>query len=400
MTRAWRLGAILAAICAFAVLSNPSLSPAGIGDKLKKKATDKADKAADDALKQADAKTTGKDAEGAESPGEAEGANAPAAAGADEKVSAVSTKFDFVPGDKVLFFDDFTQDELGEFPVSWRLKAGTFEVAEREGRRWLRCTSIEGDIRMKLPDVAALPEYWTLELDFLCPEASGNVLTVSGLNGEHMVWNAVFPYSGTSLAFTTGDIFSNTPLEGSEVWGRSHHIMFMARGSAVKVYIDRQRLANVPEIDPAPGAPNTFSFRLWSDKLPMISNVRFAEGNKPVKDPFAAGKLVTYGIYFASGSDVVQPESAPVLRQVAAYLEANAAVQVQITGHTDNQGQPNENLDLSKRRAAAVARVLSDQFKIAADRFKTDGMGDSQAVADNAKAEGRAMNRRVEFTKL
>ena len=51
-------------------------------------------------------------------------------------------------------------------------------------------------------------------------------------------------------------------------------------------------------------------------------------------------------------------------------------------------------------RSASVAKVLSDQFKIAADRFKTDGMGDTKPVADNAKAEGRAMNRRVEFTKL
>jgi len=128
--------------------------------------------------------------------------------------------------------------------------------------------------------------------------------------------------------------------------------------------------------------------------------VRFAEGNKPVKDPFADGKLVTYGIYFASGSDVVQPDSAPVLRQVATYLEANAAVHVEIVGHTDNQGKPDENLDLSKRRAAAVAKVLSEQFKIAADRFKTDGMGDTKTVSSNDKPEGRAMNRRVEFTKL
>jgi outer membrane protein OmpA-like peptidoglycan-associated protein len=198
----------------------------------------------------------------------------------------------------------------------------------------------------------------------------------------------------------TGDIRSETPLESSDVWGHPHHVMFMARGKAIKVYIDRQRMANVPEINPAPGAPDVISFRLWSEKQPMISNVRFAEGNKPVADPFADGKLVTYGIYFDSGSDVVQPESAPVLRQIAAYMEKNPAVKVQILGQTDNQGTPAGNLDLSKRRAASVAKVLSDQFKIAADRFTTDGLGDTKPVADNAKPEGRAMNRRVEFTKI
>jgi outer membrane protein OmpA-like peptidoglycan-associated protein len=75
----------------------------------------------------------------------------------------------------------------------------------------------------------------------------------------------------------------------------------------------------------------------------------------------AEGKLVTYGIRFATGSGVVQAESAPVRRQIAADLEANPAVKLQITGHTDDVGTPASDLVSSKRRAASVARVLSDQ---------------------------------------
>ena len=132
----------------------------------------------------------------------------------------------------------------------------------------------------------------------------------------------------------------------------------------------------------------------------MITNVRFAEGNKPVADPFANGALVTYGIYFDSGSDVVKAESAPVLRQIAAYMEKNTAVKVQIVGHTDSQGTKDGNLDLSKRRAASVAGVLSTQFKLGADRFQTNGLGDTKPISSNDTSEGRAANRRVEFTKL
>jgi OmpA-OmpF porin, OOP family len=95
----------------------------------------------------------------------------------------------------------------------------------------------------------------------------------------------------------------------------------------------------------------------------------------------------------------VLPESAPVLRQVASYLEANPAVKLSIFGHTDNVGSPASNLDLSKRRAASVAKVLEEQYKIASERFATDGKGDTAPVASNAKPEGRAMNRRVEFAK-
>jgi outer membrane protein OmpA-like peptidoglycan-associated protein len=81
-------------------------------------------------------------------------------------------------------------------------------------------------------------------------------------------------------------------------------------------------------------------------------------------------------------------------------MEANPAAKLQVVGHTDNVGGAASNLDLSKRRAASVARVLSGQLGIAAERFATDGKGDTQAVASNAKPEGRAMNRRVEFAKL
>jgi outer membrane protein OmpA-like peptidoglycan-associated protein len=191
-------------------------------------------------------------------------------------------------------------------------------------------------------------------------------------------------------------VYSATPVEARPIEGR-HHVMLMARGMAIKAYIDRQRVANVPEI---PGKPTDIEWRLWAPSHPMITNVRFAAGCRPPKDMLATGKLVTYGIRFETGSDVVMPESAPVLRQVAAYMVANAAVRLKVTGHTDNVGTAATNLALSKRRAASVAKVLSEQFAVAANRFETDGKGDTQSVASNAKPEGRAMNRRVEFAKL
>jgi outer membrane protein OmpA-like peptidoglycan-associated protein len=73
---------------------------------------------------------------------------------------------------------------------------------------------------------------------------------------------------------------------------------------------------------------------------------------------------------------------------------------VNITGHTDNQGTPDGNLDLSKRRSASVAKVLATQFKIGADRFTTDGLGDTRPISKNDTSEGRAANRRVEFVKI
>lgn len=378
-------------ILALAMLLGAAPAYAGLGDALKK-ATKKVEESAN--------KATGKTDAASEKAGDASttasGGNASAPT---DKVSQVSTKFDYVPGDKVMLLDDFTQDELGEFPARWRLKQGTFEVVESAGERWLRCISGDGRVSPKLPPMETLPEFWTLEFDFFGVEPMESALTVTALDKtETPVWNMEFPH-GQNLVFRSGTIYSDTPLEGATIPGR-HHFMLMARGTAIKAYVDRQRLGNVPEYQSRGGPPVALEFRLWATTKPMITNVRFAEGCRPVKDMLAEGKLVTYGIRFATGSDVVLPESAPVLRQVGAYLEANPAVKVRITGHTDNVGTAASNLDLSRRRAAAVAKVLTDQFGIAAERLTPDGKGDTQTVANNAKPEGRAMNRRVEFAKI
>jgi OmpA-OmpF porin, OOP family len=390
-------GIAILALAAF--LSTPSApASAGLTDALKKKIGDKATKKAEDAIDKAaeGKKPAAEEANAAPT----QSAGEPAAAESappDAKVSTVSTKFDFVPGDKVMLLDDFTQDELGEFPAKFSLKIGTFEVAEMEKERWLRCMSDDGTVRLKLP-AASLPEFWTLEFDFYSDEATEGALYVSGMSEQdHTIWSAAFP-SAKGLHFRSGEVMSSTPVEG-DLAGR-HHVMLMGRGKAIKAYVDRQRLANVPEIDGRWGPVKAIDIRLWSATHPMITNVRFAEGCRPAKDLLAEGKLVTYGIHFATGSDVVLPESAPVLRQVASYLEANPAVKLRIVGHTDNVGTAPSNLDLSKRRAASVAKVLAEQFAIPADRLSTDGKGDAEAMSSNAKPEGRAMNRRVEFAKL
>ena len=373
--------------------SRPAVRPAyaGLADKIKKKASEATKTVVDDksgkAAEKPEAEATPADG------GEGAGAKTPQGGG---DIGSVSTKFDFVPGDKVLFADDFTQDELGEFPVRWALKLGTFEVAEMKGERWLRATSDDGRVRMKLP--GALPERWTLEFDFHATEPMGSALTVIGLDAQGAAcWETNFP-QGENVAFRSGEIFSSTKLEGA-IPGR-HHVMLLARGPALKVYFDRQRVANVPDVTAAHGRPAELEFRLAAQTGPMITNVRYAEGPAPAADLLAGGKLVTHGIRFATGSDVVQPESAPILRQVAAWMTANPAAKLSVTGHTDNVGSSPSNLDLSKRRAASVARVLGADFAIAADRLTPDGKGDATPMTPNTSAEGRAMNRRVEFAKL
>jgi outer membrane protein OmpA-like peptidoglycan-associated protein len=81
-------------------------------------------------------------------------------------------------------------------------------------------------------------------------------------------------------------------------------------------------------------------------------------------------------------------------------LNENAGVKVKIIGHTDSDGNANSNLELSKKRAAAVKQTLASEFGVDASRLETDGKGASEPSEPNTTTEGKANNRRVEFIKL
>lgn len=106
-----------------------------------------------------------------------------------------------------------------------------------------------------------------------------------------------------------------------------------------------------------------------------------------------------HGIYFAFGSASLLPESDLMLRQVAAVLKENSTWNVTIEGHTDSIGGHQSNLDLSKRRAAAVSAALSAKYGVPASRLSTAGLGDTRPIESNATIEGRARNRRVEMAR-
>jgi outer membrane protein OmpA-like peptidoglycan-associated protein len=110
-------------------------------------------------------------------------------------------------------------------------------------------------------------------------------------------------------------------------------------------------------------------------------------------------KVDIYGIYFDFASDRLKPESTPVLEEIAGVLKDNPDWKLTVSGHTDNVGGDVYNLDLSKRRAAAVKEALLTQYHVAPDRLSTDGFGASRPVDTNDTLAGRARNRRVELTR-
>jgi OmpA-OmpF porin, OOP family len=110
-----------------------------------------------------------------------------------------------------------------------------------------------------------------------------------------------------------------------------------------------------------------------------------------------SGKVELYGLYFDTDKDVIKAESQPTLAEIAKLLNSEPSLRLHVVGHTDNQGKSDYNLDLSRRRAASVARELTSKYGLSASRLDAFGCGPYSPVASNEAEDGRAKNRRVEL---
>ncbi|MFL6446583.1 MAG: OmpA family protein [Bryobacteraceae bacterium] len=126
-------------------------------------------------------------------------------------------------------------------------------------------------------------------------------------------------------------------------------------------------------------------------------NMTFVSAEDMWRSLSSSGAVALYGIYFDTDEDKLRPDSEPLLKEIAKLLSSNPELSIHVVGHTDNQGKPALNLDLSRRRAAAVVRELESRFSVPANRLDSFGCGLYAPVASNDSEEGRAKNRRVEL---
>lgn len=152
-----------------------------------------------------------------------------------------------------------------------------------------------------------------------------------------------------------------------------------------------------------PANPLSLKYTYGDNHLQVV-RIEFpltATGQPPArtieKQLASTGKADIYGIYFDFASDRIKDESEPVLAEIARALTDNGAWTLSVNGHTDNIGGDAFNLDLSKRRAAAVRQALVDRHKIGGARLSTNGFGAATPKDTNATLAGRARNRRVEL---
>ena len=119
----------------------------------------------------------------------------------------------------------------------------------------------------------------------------------------------------------------------------------------------------------------------------------------PTLKTLKVGEKLAYKINFAAGSAKIDKADYPKLDEIASELLERPDMVVEISGHTDNVGNPRRNLALSRQRAQAVKNYLVKK-KVPARNMVVRGAGDKEPVGDNSTEVGREQNRRIEFKVL
>lgn len=383
----------------------------GIGNLFKKK-----DKTAKETLKEKEKPINTEEKEAAD--------NSSANTQSKDLQSATSlqtySKFDFVPGETVLFFDDFSQDNIGDFPSLWNTSSkGEVVTMNNYPGKWFKL-GMDG---VFVPEFKGkLPENFTLEFDTvfdIINSAWSGFLGLDFFNGTNNPVENLENIGAVGFKFKCGTENVTYDSWGSDTDNSGNiqstffadndkqkvRVSVWVQKTRVRLYLNEKKLIDLPKLI----AAGTVFDRMRISEIGLsdeanqiyITNYRIAVGAPDMRSKLITeGKLVTRGITFDSGSDKIKPESFGVLKEIATVLKENALVKVKIVGHTDNEGDDKMNMDLSKKRATAVKNSLSKDFAIEAARMETDGKGESQPSGPNTSSEGKANNRRVEFIKL
>ena len=335
------------------------------------------------------------------------------------------SKFDFVPGEQIVSIEDFMQDAIGDFPARWNTNtSGEVVTIDGEQGHWLKLTA-PGVLYPEF--LEKIPENSTIEFDVLTnPEYSYycGFLTMQFVDAKNKNLLRFDPFNIVSVAVhpqSAGGGIGSTHAEVKDATGEMvmvndrdqkqlvhngiaprAHVAIWRQKNRLRLYLNEEKMWDLPRaFQPDVEYRLLFETGACENSTPFIGNFRVAEGTPDTRNKLITeGRLVTRGILFDSGSDRIKPESYGMLKDIATVLTENAGVRVRIIGHTDSDGEDAANLDLSKRRAAAVKEALHKEFAIDTARMETDGKGEGTPAGANDTPQGKANNRRVEFVKL
>ena len=339
------------------------------------------------------------------------------------KTIQVYSKFDFVPGDKPLFYDDFNDEFMGDFPSKWNTNgSGEVVTIGTLPGKWYSVANRS----LTIPNLGTtLPEDFTMEFDLKTTNlsrstGSGAILGIylSETNGLTTNENNVFANLNFCQYIAIGVRVDNNfrgdpaPIANTmqqdfrELYKDVVHVSIAVNKNRYRLWLNENKVVDLPQFIVSPELINYVKFyvngidKQKRQEQVLISNLKISEGGVDLRRKLMSeGKISTNGILFNSGSADILPQSMGIIRQISQVLNQDSSINLNIVGHTDSDGTDESNISLSKDRAESVKKALVSVYGISGDRLSSEGKGEAEPVADNATAQGKAQNRRVEFIK-
>jgi outer membrane protein OmpA-like peptidoglycan-associated protein len=304
----------------------------------------------------------------------------------------------------ILFEDLLENEENGEFPSKWDIYAGNVENATFNGENVINYQENAAIVPLIDKKGDYLPEKFTIEFDIYFTSLNTHYkiffydkVAENGRNPEQLndVREMTIRHNNVRLGNFSGTVdgssYTDMPL-----W---RHVAISFNIRSLKVYLDENRLINVPNLRADPKGLTIGAKKRLDDPV-LIKNVKIAEGAKKLYDRILTdGKIITTGIKFDSGKSSLKAESMGTINEIYQIMTDHPELKFSVEGHTDNVGAEAFNLTLSKQRAETVKDQLIS-MGINSERLQSNGFGESKPIHDNSYDAGRANNRRVEFVKI
>lgn len=399
-------------------------------DKVNKTVEDAIDKPADKPAKSTD-KSSGNAEQNDSSGSDDKSENKPVATTQSASTGSykVYSKFDFIPGNTILYYDNFEKDNIGETPEGW-MTTNMAEVVEIEGLegRWVTLEPKGGAVNIAKSKKQSWGDNFTIEFDmFMEPGSEGlsdQLYIYLGNSGGKMVSDESLLnniYTGDAIEIYFGinkkdgtlynlSSYRNVAIgkPGAKTKFSSEqgvkinllkpmHFSFCVQGKRLRFWMNEKKYLDINSAIQPDVIPNLLGFKghYNTNSKFFVSNIRIAKDVPDTRAEFNDGKIVS-NLLFYSGTAKMKPESLGALYDISKVIK-DANGPVKIIGHTDSDGDDALNMKLSQQRADAVKELLVKEYNMDASKFNTEGRGETQPVADNKTAEGKAQNRRVEF---
>lgn len=331
-------------------------------------------------------------------------------------------KYDFVAGEKTLYFDDFSRVEIGDFPADINTNASG-EIVTINGKegKWLNLTK-NGNFLFDA--IKTLPENFTLEFNAGIQNDPSNNYSGLGLifsTVKEDLLKQNFFSAGTSALFlhpgaaeasvsvissnTNGVSFDNQIKmpQWDVADNRFVKVSIWRQKGRLRVYANEDKLVDIPRFFTENDGQYQMSIcrNFFNECSVFINNIKYSIAASDTRSKLLTeGKFSTTEILFDTNSDKIKPESNAIIADIGKILIDNPGLKIKIIGHTDSDGNPAANQTLSVKRAEAVKMRFVYGFGIDETRIITDGKGSSEALNTNKTPEEKAANRRVEFIKL